>query len=242
MQTSKDNKMLIFIDIETTGLEASDKICSISVVHDKSYIYELINEGKKIPPKASSIHHITNEDIKEKPAFKESSVYKFLQEHNSPEHTLIAHNIKFDLEKLASHGLVWVGDVIDTLKVTKHLIPECEFFGLQVLRYELKLYKQEQSVRQEYGIKDALVAHNALGDALVMLLLFRYLQDMADEKMMKELSFKNVLLEKFSFGKHSGKYIEEVCFNDRAYVEWLLNTATDLDEDMKYSINYYLQG
>lgn len=234
--------MLIFIDIETTGLELDDKICSIAVLNANNYIYELINEGKKIPAEASSIHHITNEDIKDKLAFKESSIFTFLQEHNSVENTLVAHNIKFDLEKLASHGLVWKGAIIDTLRVTKHLIPECELFGLQFLRYELKLYRKEERLKQKYGIKDALNAHNALGDTLVVELLFEYLLDMASEEKMLELSFQNVFIEKFSFGKYKGRYIEEICMHDRNYINWLLGSATDLDEDLKYSINSYLQG
>ena len=47
--------MLIFIDVETTGLEHEDKICSIALLivdeESESYKYELINEGKKYLPK-----------------------------------------------------------------------------------------------------------------------------------------------------------------------------------------------
>ena len=144
--------MLIFIDTETTGLESSDKICSIALVNDESYIYELINEGKKIPSSASAVHHLTNEMIKGAKSFKESRAYEFLQSNNNPENTLVAHNISFDIEKLALAGLIWQGDTIDTLRVTKHLIPECELFSLQNLRYELKLYKEEERIKNTYGI------------------------------------------------------------------------------------------
>jgi len=244
MQTCEGEKMLIFIDLETTGLEHEDKICSIALLNSeaKEHIYEVLNEGKKIPPQASSIHHITNEMIKDKLSFKESEAYQFLQEHNKQNNTLVAHNIKFDLEKLSSSGLSWCGDVIDTLRVTKHLIPECELFSLQVLRYELKLYKQEESVKREYGTKDAIVAHNALSDALICSLLFESLLEFANEEQMKELSSKNVLIQKFNFGKHKGKYIEEILYNDRGYLDWMLGSASDLDEDLRYSINYFLQG
>ena len=230
--------MLIFLDLETTGLNPEDKICSIAVLYKSTFMYELVNEGKKIPSEASAIHHLTNEDIKEKKPFVESEIYKFLQEHNSEENTLIAHNIKFDLEKLSSHGIIWRGDIIDTLKVTKHLIPECELFSLQFLRYELQLYKDENREKEQYGIKDALAAHNALSDAVVCKLLFDNLMDLSDEDKMKELSFKNVLLEKFTFGKYKGRYIEDICINDSNYAHWLL--SSDVDEDIKYSISYYL--
>ena len=234
--------MLIFIDLETTGLETSDKICSVAILNASSYKYELINEGKKIPAEASSIHHITNEDIKGKMAFKDSAAYEFLEENNNQENTLVAHNIAFDLEKLSTHGIHWKGSIVDTLRVTKHLIPECEFFSLQILRYELKLYRDEERIKSEYGIKDAIVAHNALSDVLVTKLLYDFLEEDSSLELMQELSFKKVLLSKFAFGKYKGKYIEEICLNDNSYVQWLLSSATDLDEDMKYSLNYYLEG
>jgi len=234
--------MLIFIDLETTGLEHDDKICSLATLNASSYLYELINEGKKIPPEASSIHHITDEDIRDKLAFKESQNYKFLQENNNEENTLIAHNVAFEMEKLSSHGLDWKGSVVDTLRVTKHLIPECEFFSLQILRYELKLYRDEKNLQNEYGIKDAMVAHNALSDVLVTRLLYKFLEQECSLEEMQNLSFKKVLMSKFTFGKYKGRYIEEVCLNDSSYVHWLLSNAKDLDEDMKYSLNYYIEG
>jgi len=57
---------------------------------------------------------------------------------------------------------------------------------------------------------------------------------------MQNLTFKNVLLEKLEFGKYANRYIEEVVSIDRAYLEWMISNIQDLDEDLKYSINYYL--
>ncbi len=232
--------MLLFIDTETTGLEESDKICSLALLENNHAHYELINEKKKIPSEASAIHHITKEMLEGKPTLIESETIEFLQKYNNSEHTLIAHNISFDIAMLKSSGFSWNGGVIDTLRVTKHLIPECEQFSLQFLRYELRLYKQENLLLKKYGIKDALYAHHALSDALVNELLFEYLLEMSSVEKMLELTFKNVLLEKFNFGKYKGRYIEEICLNDLSYAQWLLNSSSD--EDMIYSLNYYLQG
>lgn len=232
--------MLIFLDLETTGVGANDKICSIALLSEEKHYYSLINEQKKIPAEASAVHHITNEDIKEAPAFTQSAVYDFLKKHNTTEHTLVAHDTPFCIEKLASHGLLWQGATVDTRKVIKHLEPECEQFSLQFLRYELQLYKQEKEIASLYGIKDALCAHNALSDAVVVALLYEYLASLSSLEEMQELTFKRVLLEKFSFGKYKGRYIEEICMSDRAYVVWLL--GSEIDEDIKYSINYYLEG
>ena len=229
--------MLLFLDIETTGLENEDKICSIGLfaVDAESVVqkYDLVNEGKKISSKASSINHITNEMLKDKPKFQESETYKFLCEHNKEETTLVAHNSKFDLKMLLACGFEFTGQTIDTLRVTKHLIPECDFFSLQFLRYELKLYRDEE--------KESF-AHNALSDAKVVKLLYEYLLNMATHEEMCELSSKKVFMQKLNFGKYAGRYIEDIGMCDYKYLEWMLTNILDLDEDLRYSIGYHLQG
>ncbi|MEA2098787.1 MAG: exonuclease domain-containing protein [Campylobacterota bacterium] len=227
--------MLIFLDIETTGLEAIDKIISMGIMAiDKDETiskYDVVNEGKKIPSLASSINHITNEMIKDKPKLKESESYKFLVKNNNEDSTIVGHNIKFDLDKLSAIGFFWQGKVIDTMRVTKHLIPECEFFSLQFLRYELKLYKKE---------KIEMMPHNAMSDAIVINNLYNYLKEMVSDNEMIDLSLKKVLMEKLIFGKYLGRYIEDIVMNDRGYLEWMLCNISDLDEDLRYSIEYYL--
>ena len=237
--------MLIFLDLETTGLESGDKICSIGIIGVRDdeiiSIYELVNEGKKISPKASSINHITNEMIKAKQPLKESRAWNFLKEHNNEDATMIAHNVNFDIKMLLGAGFIWQGKIVDTLRGTKHLIPECEQFSLQFLRYELKLYQNEKKEAEVCSLQESnLSAHNALSDALCVKLLYDYLREMRSHEELIELSFKNVLLEKFDFGKYSGRYIEEISMIDRGYLEWMLSNIPDLDEDLKYSINRYL--
>jgi DNA polymerase-3 subunit epsilon/exodeoxyribonuclease X len=231
--------VLIFLDTETTGLEELDRICSLGVIiQDSKNIsthYELIKSSKKIKPEASAVHHLTDEMLKDKKVFKKSKIYKTLQECNSRENVLISHNINFDLKMLQKEGFIWEGAVIDTLKCVRHLIPECEQFSLQYLRYELRLYKEEKS---ELDI--TIQAHNALSDALHVRLLYKYLLDYASHEKLEELSMKNVLISKFAFGKYKGRYIEDIAMSDRAYIEWMLNTVADMDEDLLYSLEYYL--
>ncbi len=236
--------MLIFLDTETTGLEDNDKICSLGLISVEGDItqvrYELINENKKISPKASSINHITKEMLESKPKLKDSEVYAFLNKHNNSATTIIGHNINFDMKKLSNAGFVFQGDIIDTLRVSKHLIEECESYALQVLRYELKLYKDEKEELLNCKIEDKVIAHNALSDALVVKLLYNYLLSLASREVMCELTFKKVLLKKFEYGKYKGRYIEEISMLDRGYLEWSVSNILDLDEDLGYSINYYL--
>ncbi len=227
--------MLIFLDVETTGLETKDRICSVCVIgvedDETTTLYDLVNEGKKISALASSINHITNEMLKDKPKLHDSEAYKFLSKHNNSSTTIVGHSVKFDLEMLKKSGFDFTGEVVDTLRVTKHLIPECEYFSLQFLRYELKLYKKEQ---------EEILAHYSLGDTIVVKNLYEYLLEMSTKEELKELSFKKVLISKFEFGKYVGHYIEEISMIDRGYLEWMLVNIKDLDEDLRYSIEYNL--
>ncbi len=237
--------MLIFLDLETTGLEEVDKICSIGLiaVDDDEIVskYNLVNEGKKISSKASSINHLTNEMLKGMPKLKDSEAYKFLNENNNDNNTLIAHNAKYDLKMLDACGFEWHGDVIDTLRCSKHLIQECEQFSLQFLRYELKLYRAEEKEAKRCALNEKVSSHNAISDALHVKLLYEYLLDIATHEKLVELTLKNVLIQKFDFGKYSGRYLEDICMNDRGYLEWMLGNIMDLDEDLRYSIEYNLR-
>ena len=78
MSTTKRLKMerpLVFIDLETTGVNTStDRIVEITVLkihsdgarEEKS---ERVNPGIPIPPSATKVHGITNEDVADKPGF-----------------------------------------------------------------------------------------------------------------------------------------------------------------------------
>ena len=76
--------MLIYIDVETTGLEENDRICSIGLIvfNEKIEIYkELIKPPKKMRLEASAINHITNEMLKEKKSFEKENNFKIKKEN-----------------------------------------------------------------------------------------------------------------------------------------------------------------
>ncbi len=234
--------MLIYIDVETTGLEANDRVCAIGlIVFDETVLCykELIKAPKKVRSEACALHHITDEMLKDKKDFENSSIKTVLQKYNNTETILVGHNISFDLSMLKKEGFVFVGSIIDTLKCTRALIEECEQFSLQYLRYELKLYRDEKKLADELGVE--LQAHEVLSDALHVKLLHHYLNEMADDEKLQELSTNPVLLQKLNFGKYKGQFIEEIVINDNAYLQWLLKSVETLDEDMRYSIEYHMK-
>lgn len=235
--------MLIYLDLETTGLEKMDRLCAIGLISidgdDVETKSEQIKPPKRIGPDAMAVHHITNEMVRDAPDFSESDTLRWLEAHNDTANILVAHNIAFDLGMLQKEGFIWQGGMIDTLKCTKHLITEIDRFSLQYLRYELGLYKDEGEIAQEMGIE--LRAHTPLSDALHVWSLHRYLNAMADDEALMELTSERALIKKFSFGKYKGRYIEEIAMRDRGYLQWMLDTLLDMDEDLRYSVEHYFR-
>jgi DNA polymerase III epsilon subunit-like protein len=233
---------LLFLDLETSGLEEEDRICELALIVEEGddilHSQSLCKSPKKISSGAMALHHITNEMIKESPLCPLSEPYRVLERFNSEENLLIAHNLRFDLKMLEKEGFKSKLQVIDTLRCVKSLIPECEEFRLQFLRYELGLYKEEKAEADKVGLK--LTAHRALSDAFHVRLLFHTLLEYATLAQLIDISSKPVLLEKFSFGKYSGRYIEEIINIDASYVQWMLGNIEDMDEDLAYSLKYYM--
>ena len=237
--------MLTFLDVETTGTGVQDRICSLAcLVEDdgsRELHYDIVNEGKKIPPAASSINNITNEMIKGKPSLKESHTFSTLMESLQKGALLVAHNLPFEMQMFASVGLELEAKGIDTLRVCRHLIPDLESYALNFLRYEMKLYHKEAVLAKELGMQEScLLPHNAQSDVIITKLLYDELLELASKEEMIELSYKPVLLQKFEFGKYAGRYIEEIAMSDRGYLEWMLRSLEDLGEDLRYTLEYYL--
>ena len=224
--------MFIILDTETTGTNEDDRLCQIAFKTEAGLIAnELYNPGKPISIEAMSIHHITNEMVKNKPPFKNSKTWKKLTElFEDSDNIMVAHNAMFDAGMLQRED-VHPQKIICTLKMARFLDKEGQIpqYNLQYLRYYLKLNVEAKP-------------HDALGDILVLEALFNriYAKTMdkygvyAINKMM-EVTRNPVLLARIPYGKHKGMKFEEIPVD---YLQWL--SETDLDEDMAYTVKHYL--
>lgn len=233
----------VFLDLETTGIEEKDCICELALILEEDgknrVSTALCKSPKKISKEAMSLHHITNEMIADAQICQQSDTYKLLQECNTEDNILISHNANFNLNMLEKEGFDLSMKRVDTLRCVKALIPECEKFSLQFLRYELNLYKDEAEIAADLGIE--LCAHRALSDSLHLMLLWKTLLQYATVSQLIEISAKPVLLEKLPFGKYSGRYIEEIVDIDMGYLHWMLENIDDMDEDLQYSIRHHMK-
>lgn len=248
--TGKRMAQYILFDTETTGNREQDRIIQVGamIIHTREEIElydELCSAPVEISLEAMEVHNITPETIAGKPSYAETAFAGRVDALNQKENFLIAHNINFDLEMLKKEGFENRYTLIDTFRCAKHLLPEMPYHRLQYLRYALDLYKTEQEEAERLNV--TIKAHNAIGDVLVMKLLLSKLVSYAKEQYadgnpmekLAELTLMPVLMRTFKFGKYKGREIAEVAQEDAGYLKWMRNNL-ELDEDMKYSLEYYL--
>lgn len=227
------------VDVETTGLDpARDKIvefacvpCSIKngVMHDLRFS-GLVNPGVKIHPAASAIHHITDEMMPDaKPLPELLSVMG-----PGP---LVAHCAAFD------SAFLNLGEpFLCTMRLAQKLWPDLDGYGNQFLRYYFKLDIPGQIA--------AMPMHRALPDAIVTayLLLYELAEVIKRSKEPDSITVhgliewieKPILLSVCRFGKHKGTKWSAV---PKDYLQWALspNGMTDMDVDLRFTIEHYLQ-
>ena len=71
--------MFIFLDTETTGTEKEDRLCQLAYKTEAGKIAnQLFKPPLPIKIDSMCVHHITNEMVADKPAFKDSHEYQKL--------------------------------------------------------------------------------------------------------------------------------------------------------------------
>ena len=242
----------VLFDTETTGNQEEDRVIQFGamIVDQKGKVEafdELCSSDVSIKLEAMEVHNITPDLLLGKPKAIETNFYKKLEELNSNENFLIAHNISFDLGMINKEGFVNQYQLIDTLRCAKHLFPELPYHRLQYIRYALELYKVEEIEASKHNI--TIKAHDAIGDVLVMKLFLSKLVGKCREiypdynpiEKLADLTKTPVFIQTFKFGKYKGKDVEQVAREDAGYLNWM-KTNMELDEDMRYTLDKVLRA
>ena len=240
----------VLFDTETTGNQEEDKVIQFgAMIVDKSgkveAFDELCSSDVAIKLEAMEVHNITPDLLVGKPKAVETNFYKRLEELNTNENYLIAHNISFDIGMIKKEGFINQYQLIDTLRCAKHLFPELPYHRLQYIRYALELYKVEETEAAKHNI--TIKAHDAIGDVLVMKLFLTKLVGKCREiypdynpiEKLVDLTKTPVFIKTFKFGKHKGKDVESVAKEDAGYLNWM-RTNMELDEDLRYTLDKVL--
>ena len=240
----------VLFDTETTGNQEEDKVIQFGamVIDQKGKVEafdELCSNDVEIKIEAMEVHNITPDLLIGKPKAIDTNFYKRLEELNTNENYLIAHNISFDMGMIKKEGFINNYQLIDTLRCAKHLFPQLPYHRLQYIRYALDLYKTEATEAAKHNI--TIKAHDALGDVLVMKLFLTKLVGKCREiypdynpiEKLVDLTKTPVFIKTFKFGKHKGKDIESVAREDAGYLNWM-RTNMELDEDLRYTLDKVL--
>lgn len=224
----------LFLDVETTGVEERDRIIQVAFKLGNKFYEDFYKPEIPISIDAMSICHITNDMVAEKSPFKGSEHYKILNVAFGEEETVfVAHNAQFDMKFIAKEGLVLPKKYVCTMKVAHHHDKDAKLdkHNLQFLRYTFGL-KFDQEINP----------HDAMSDILVLEKLFEYYQQFYTIEQMVEISSKPILLKKMMFGKFKGEFFKDIAKKEVSYFRWMKANIIDMDENLKYTINYYLKN
>ena len=234
------NDIYHVLDTETTGFdETVDKLVEFAYVKLKNgkiidSFETLINPERDIPPEASAIHHLIDEDVKDAPFI--GDIISDLRDNEEKIYNIVAHNAEFDYKFLKEY---FPGaNVICTYRLAMKLWPDLPKHTNQYLRYYFKLPCEEVK---------GLPAHRAKADAIVTSYLFMYELDELFKRskdpesitVAKLIEFieKPSLLKVCKFGKHKDKLWSEVPLD---YLRWMLREMKDLDRDTEFTVRHYL--
>ncbi|MDR1336316.1 MAG: 3'-5' exonuclease [Tannerella sp.] len=226
---------LVFFDLETTGINISkDRIVEISLLKVFSNGKEesktrRINPEMPIPPEATNIHGITDEDVKDCPTFK--AIAKSLAAQIEGCDLAGFNSNRFDIPLLAEEFLR-AGVDIDLNKR--------KFIDVQTIYHKMEQRTLAAAYRF-YCDKDLDNAHSAESDTkatyeVLMAQLDRYPDLQNDVKYLSEFSsftnnvdfagrmiYNSKKEEVINFGKYKGRLVTEVLSIDPSYYTWVMN-------------------
>jgi DNA polymerase-3 subunit epsilon len=244
---------LCFFDLETTGINVSqDRIIEIAMIKlmpngETFRKSNLINPTIPISAESTAIHGITNQDVADKPTFKEvaKEYIKFLEGAD-----LAGFNIlKFDMPMLVEEFLRAELDfdysrkkIIDAQRIfhmmeKRTLSAAVQFYcgkvldsahsaeadtqaTMDVLLAQVERYENKE-VTDSLGKKVGMITNSA---ETLSQLTAADLVDLAG-RMIKNAQGEAV----FNFGKHKGKPVLKVFKDEPAYYDWMMNGDFALD-------------
>lgn len=227
-------KPIVFFDLETTGVDVTnDHIVEISIIKILPSGEEIektrrINPGVKIPPEATAVHHITDEDVADAPTFKQ--IARSLANELTGCDIAGFNSNKFDIPML-DQEFQRAGIKFD-------------FSKARMIDVQTIFHKKEQrtlvAAYRFYCGKELDGAHSANADTratyeVLMAQLDKY-DDLPND--MEELSkfsqqgrnvdFMSRLVyndnneEVINFGKYKGRLAAEVLQKDPGYYDWIM--------------------
>lgn len=241
-------KPLAFFDIESTGLNvAKDRIVEISILkidtnNNRESKTWVVNPDYPISDEAAAIHGFTNEDVKDKPTFKQKAkeISSYLQNcdlagYNSTKFDipmLVEEFLRADVDfEISNRKLIDVQTIFmkmeqRTLKAAVKFFlnkelenahsAEADVLGtFEVLEAQLEKYENADFTDREGNVSKPVI--NDM-DALA-----KFSTHHRNADLMGQIIYNKEGKETFNFGKNRGKTVAEVFLNEPSYYSWMMN-------------------
>lgn len=226
-------KPLAVIDLETTGINlGSDRIVEIAIVKimpDGSRIVKrkLINPEMPIPQSSSDIHGITNDMVRDAPAFRQiaNEFRQFLENCDLAGYNSNRFDIPMLIEEFLRAGLEFDCKGRKLLDVQKifHLMEQRTLSAAYKFYCNKNLedaHSAEADATATWDVLEAQVArYPQLGTSVESIL------KCIGEEVVVDLARRMVMekgVEVFNFGKHKGRSVADVLRSEPQYYDWMM--------------------
>jgi len=244
------HRPLAVLDLETTGLKPDqDRIVEIAIVKidpdGKTTPYvRKINPQIPIPPEATAVHGIRDEQVKDEPSFKAvaQEISNFLQGCDLAGFNLASYDLRMLQREFERAGVKFSTDgraIVDAKQI-----------------YHAKEPRDLEAACRHYLNEEHTHAHSALDDVLatwrVINAQVRRYQDLPrDPAGINTLFNKSVDSEgkfewngqqvAFTFGKYRGRLLQQVAETDAEYLTWIVDKG-EFRQDVKEIVRKALEG
>jgi DNA polymerase-3 subunit epsilon len=230
----KITRPLAFFDLETTGIViGSDRIVEIAVLklmpdNSKLLKHYLINPGMPIPAAATKVHGITDEKVKDAPAFKAIAhdLINFFDNADLAGYNSNKFDVPFLVDEFLRAGvdfdmkgrrMVDVQNIFHK-KEKRDLSAAYKFYCDRTLE---NAHSAEADINATYEVLCAqLTRYPDLENNV------EFLNEYSASGNFVDLAGRIVYNEKreevFNFGKHKGKPVTEVFRNEPSYYDWMM--------------------
>jgi len=229
-------KPIAFFDLETTGINTSqDRIVEISILKiladgtkEKPYTF-LINPGIAISPESTKVHGISDEDVKDKPTFKELApeLLGILDNCDLAGYNSNKFDIPLLMEEFKRYQIPFSMEGRRTIDVQnifhkmeqRTLVAAYRFYCNKEIE---KAHSAEADITATYEVLLAqLQKYETLNNDVNQLHEFSRQANTADlsGRILKNEEGKEI----FNFGKYKGRLVEDIFKNESSYYSWMMN-------------------
>lgn len=240
---------LAFLDLETTGLRVGeDRIVELALIRiapngDVTEKVRRFNPGMPIPPEATAVHGITDEDVADKPAFsaRARSLSQLLEPCDLAGFNLRRFDLPMLLAEFRRAGISFlVGDrrILDVQLIFHREEP-------RDLSAAVRFYLDRELEDAHSALADIRATTAVLGAQLDKYPhlprdvegLDRYCDDIRPFETPLQQWFEEGSAGEFTFrrGKHGGRTLEWVARNHPDYLDWMCGLG-DLDDEVKEKV------